>query len=83
MAAGPLEPPAVMRAGHGGGCGLAGGDRQAIKLSVRAWRNGRRKGLEPLSAPGETRDVELPKFGETGHRQSRAKHAGRLVGVKV
>jgi hypothetical protein len=39
--------------------------------------------LSKLSAPGETRGAELLKFGETGHRQSRAKHPGRTAGVKV
>ena len=39
----------------------------------RAWRNGRRTGLERLSARQETAGVELPKFGETLQRQSRAK----------
>jgi hypothetical protein len=29
-----------------------------------------------LSALRETEGVELPKFGETGHRQSRAKPPG-------
>lgn len=34
-------------------------------MAVRAWRNGRRNGLEPkLSALAETLDVELLKFGE-------------------
>ena len=32
---------------------------------VRAWRNGRRTGLKPLSAQREIAGVELPKFGET------------------
>jgi hypothetical protein len=39
--------------------------------------------LSNLSAPGETRGAELPKFGETGHRQSRAKRSGRPAGAKV
>jgi hypothetical protein len=33
-----------------------------------------------LSAPGETLDAELLKLGETGDRQSRAKHASRTIG---
>jgi len=41
--------------------------------ATRAWRNGRRNGLETLSAPRETADAELPKLGETSRRQSRAK----------
>lgn len=44
---------------------------------------GRRKGLEKLSAPGETQGVELPKLGETGNRQSRAKRTVRTDGAKV
>jgi hypothetical protein len=39
--------------------------------------------LKSLSARGETRDAELPKLGETGHRQSRAKRIGRTAGAKV
>jgi len=39
--------------------------------------------LNLLSAPGETRDAELPKLGETGHRQSRAKRIGRKAEAKV
>jgi hypothetical protein len=39
--------------------------------------------LKSLSAPGETRDAELPKLGETGHRQSRAKRIGRRTAAKV
>ena len=35
------------------------------KAGVRAWRNGRRTGLKPLSAQQEIAGVELPKFGET------------------
>jgi hypothetical protein len=40
---------------------------------------GRRKGLKHLSAPVETPDAELPKFGGTGNRQSRAKLPGTNV----
>src|SRR3989442_14884955 len=37
-------------------------------LDARAWRNGRRSGLEGnLSARWETGDAELPKFGEPCH----------------
>ena len=37
-------------------------------LDARAWRNGRRSGLEGnLSARRETGDAELPKFGESCH----------------
>src|SRR5947208_15724041 len=37
-------------------------------LDARAWRNGRRSGLEGnLSARRETGDAELPKFGESSH----------------
>src|SRR5436309_314403 len=37
-------------------------------LDTRAWRNGRRSGLEGnLSARRETGDAELPKFGEPCH----------------
>jgi hypothetical protein len=39
--------------------------------------------LNNLSALRETEGAELPKFGETGNRQSRAKHSGRTTGVKV
>jgi len=38
---------------------------------------------ENLSARRETGDAELLKFGETGHRQSRAKRSGRTAGAKV
>src|SRR2546430_16133717 len=42
-----------------------------LKITVvaqRAWRNGRRSGLEEnLSARPETGDAELPKFGEPSH----------------
>ncbi|MBI1308960.1 MAG: hypothetical protein GC129_03735 [Proteobacteria bacterium] len=44
---------------------LAGAPVKVIRGLSRAWRNGRRIGLKRLSAPGETRGVELPKFGET------------------
>ena len=38
----------------------------AIGQTLRAWRNGRRTGLDrKVSASGETQGVELPKFGET------------------
>jgi len=37
-------------------------------VAQRAWRNGRRSGLEEnLSARPETGDAELPKFGEPSH----------------
>ncbi len=78
-----------VRHGGEGGCPYLAWRRRWGAVSsghVRAWRNGRRKGLEDLSAPGETRDVELPKVGETGHRQSRAKRAdsrGRREGVET
>jgi hypothetical protein len=37
-------------------------------VTQRAWRNGRRSGLEEnLSARRETGDAELPKFGEPCH----------------
>jgi len=39
--------------------------------------------LSNLSALGETRGVELPKFGGTGNRQSRAKRPGQTAGAKV
>src|SRR5438552_6351291 len=41
---------------------------EATVVAQRAWRNGRRSGLEEnLSARPETGDAELPKFGETSH----------------
>jgi hypothetical protein len=39
--------------------------------------------LSKLSALRETEGAELPKFGETGNRQSRAKRSGRTTGAKV
>jgi hypothetical protein len=39
--------------------------------------------VKRLSALGETRGAELPKVGETGHRQSRAKRSGQTAGAKV
>jgi len=39
--------------------------------------------LNQLSALRETEGAELPKFGETGQRQSRAKRPGRTAGAKV
>jgi hypothetical protein len=59
---------------HGPALALAtpGGVGIAVR-ATRAWRNGRRNGLEALSAPRETADAELPKLGETSRRQSRAK----------
>ena len=48
----------------GVGCGNEGGKEER----KRAWRNGRRNGLERhLSAQRETADAELLKFGETFH----------------
>jgi hypothetical protein len=39
--------------------------------------------LSKLSALRETERAELPKFGETGNKQSGAKRSGRTTGEKV
>lgn len=66
------------------GKALAGKDALAKVPVVRGRGEiGRRKGLESLSAPGEIPDAELPKLGETGNRQSRAKRDGGNTGTKV
>ena len=65
---------------------LLGGIR--VNRYTRTWYAGVAKlvdarDLSKLSAPGETRGAELPKLGETGHRQSRAKRFGREADAKV
>ena len=47
---------------------------------MRAWRNGRRNGLKRLSAPRETEDAELLKFGETSSQVAIPSQALRLNG---
>src|SRR6266550_6415687 len=55
-------------------------------VAQRAWRNGRRSGLEEnLSARPETGDAELPKFGEPSHMAipSQARSQANREGVET